>query len=102
MRATFELVPLDAAFRKLTRSIEIPAQGHVARFIDDLFPMITDGYKGILRITSTERIGFTSLRVSNNEGGDLRITAVPVTDEAPPADKDSKPPAIYDQTPHDN
>lgn len=80
--ATFELAPLDGSSLSRITSIVIPAGGHIAPLIEDLFPTVRDGFQGLLRILSTQSIGVTALRIRNNKGGDVIVTGIPVASEA--------------------
>ena len=80
--ATFELAPLDGSSLSRITSIVIPAGGHIAPLIEDLFPTVRDGFQGLLRILSTQSIGVTALRIRNNKRGDVIVTGIPVAREA--------------------
>jgi hypothetical protein len=80
--ATFELAPLDGSSLSRITSIVIPAGGHIAPLIEDLFPTVRDGFQGLLRILSTQSSGVTALRIRNNKGGDVIVTGIPVASEA--------------------
>jgi hypothetical protein len=79
--ATFELAPLDGSSLSRITSIVIPAGGHIAPLIEDLFPTVRDGFQGLLRILSTQSIGVTALRIRNNKRGDVIVTGIPVASE---------------------
>ena len=80
--ATFELAPLDGSSLSRITSIMIPAGGHIAPMIEDLFPTVRDGFQGLLRILSTPSMGVTALRIRNNKRGDMIVTGIPVSSEA--------------------
>jgi len=80
--ATFELAPLDGSSLSRITSIVIPAGGHIAPMIEDLFPTVRDGFQGLLRILSTPSMGVTALRIRNNKRGDMIVTGIPVSSEA--------------------
>ena len=80
--ATFELAPLDGSSLSRITSIVIPAGGHIAPLIEDLFPTVRDGFQGLLRILSTPSMGVTALRIRNNKRGDMIVTGIPVSSEA--------------------
>jgi hypothetical protein len=80
--ATFELAPLDGSSLSRITSIMIPAGGHIAPMIEDLFPTVRDGFQGLLRILSTPSMGVTALRIRNNKRGDVIVTGIPVSSEA--------------------
>jgi len=81
--ATFELAPLDGSSLSRITSIVIPAGGHIVPLIEDLFPTVRDGFQGLLRILSTQSIGVTALRIRNNKRGDVIVTSIPVSNDAP-------------------
>jgi hypothetical protein len=70
-----------------TVSLSLPAFGHVAKFLHELFPSVsalisTTGFTGVLRVTSTSGpIAVTDLLTYYNERDDFLITAVPPSDE---------------------
>jgi hypothetical protein len=65
-------------------TIEIPASGQRALFIDQLFAgNVTQPFEGTLRLTSATEIGVTGLRGQYNQRGDFLISATPVFDETP-------------------
>jgi hypothetical protein len=86
----FELSDLDGSATGLTASVEIPAGGHVAGFVDEMFPTLPAGFQGMLRIVSTQPVATIGLRVRINERGESLITAIPVADEAAPVVKSSE------------
>jgi hypothetical protein len=65
--------------------VNIPANGHVAQFINELFPAVQDGFEGILRIASSQPVTVVGLRLRVNDRSDALITSMPVVDEAVPA-----------------
>jgi hypothetical protein len=79
--ATLELTALDGS-GTMTASAELPARGHLARYIEELFPAIPDGFQGTLRVVSTKPIAMTSLRIRTNERGDSVVSWIPVTNES--------------------
>jgi len=81
---TLELFTIDGSPTHMTTSVEIPARGHIARFIDDLFPTMPEGFQGTLRILATQPVGVTYLRFQHNDHGEVVFTGVPVLDEASP------------------
>jgi hypothetical protein len=85
----FELTDLTGANTGLVASVNVPPFGHVAKFIQELFPTIplpTEGsFRGVLRVTSFSSIEVVSLRTRHNERGDLLTVSVPVANEAAPS-----------------
>ena len=83
-----ELTDLDGTATGPTRSLTLPASGHVPRFIDEFFPALTTPFSGLLRITSTApNIAVVGLRLAFNQRGDI------VTTTTPPVDENALPPA---------
>ena len=83
-----ELTDLDGTPTGSTRSLTLPASGHVPRFIDEFFPALTTPFSGLLRITSTApNIAVVGLRLAFNQRGDI------VTTTTPPVDENAPPPA---------
>ncbi len=83
-----ELTDLDGTATGLPESLTIPASGHIARFIDEFFPALTNPFSGLLRITSAApNIAVVGLRLAFNQRGDIVTTTTPPVDEhaAPPA-----------------
>jgi len=63
----------------LTATIPIPANGKVAKFVNDIFPTLPNAFKGTLRISAPNNtISVAGLRARFNERGDFLITTVPV------------------------
>ena len=61
----------------------MPPSGHIATFVDELFPTLTTPFQGVLRITSTTtNVAVVGLRARTNGRGDFLITTTPPTDEA--------------------
>jgi hypothetical protein len=87
---TFELTSLDGSSSGLTPSVTVPAFGHVAKFVHDLFPVVNPPagevlkvpFRGILRVSSSNTIAFASFRSRYNERGDFLITTTAATNEA--------------------
>src|SRR5262249_42937133 len=77
----FELRALDGSSTGLTASVIVPAFGHVANFVHELFPTLTVSpglpFRGLLRITSFSSIAVVSVRSRYNENGDFLITTMP-------------------------
>ena len=81
--AMFELTELDGTSTGLSASASVPPSGHIATFVDELFPTLTTPFQGVLRITSTTtNVAVVGLRARTNERGDFLITTTPPTDEA--------------------
>ena len=82
----FELRGLDGSSTGLTSSIIVPAFGHRANFVHELFPSLTVSvgvpFRGLLRITSFSSIAVVAARARYNEDGSFLITTTPVSNEA--------------------
>ena len=77
-----ELTDLDGTATGSTRSLTLPASGHVARFIDEFFPTLTTPFSGILRITSNAPdIAIVGLRLAINQRNEILVTTTPPVDE---------------------
>ena len=77
-----ELTDLDGTATGPTRSLTLPASGHVPRFIDEFFPALTTPFSGLLRITATApNIAVVGLRLAFNQRGDIVTTTTPPVDE---------------------
>jgi hypothetical protein len=79
---TFELLFIDGSSTNISSSMEIPAGGYIARFVDDLFPTMREGFQGIHRITATQPVYMMGLRFENNGRGDWIFTGMPAINEA--------------------
>ena len=58
----------------------LPARGHLALFVNELFPGLSGTYNGLLEITSTTPISAITLKLTINERNDLVYTTLPVAD----------------------
>ena len=77
-----ELTDLDGTATGSTRSLTLPASGHVARFIDEFFPTLTTPFSGILRITSNAPdIAIVGLRLAISQRNEILVTTTPPVDE---------------------
>jgi len=85
---TFELTTASGALfgQGFVSTLTVPAFGHVARFLEELFPFSVIPFKGVLRITAgTSQVIVTGFRTRSNERGDFLLTTIPVTNELVPA-----------------
>ena len=66
-------------------TVNLSAQGHLARFADELFPdHVIEGFSGLMEIQSSEPIVPITLKLTVNERDDPVLTTLPVADlEAP-------------------
>jgi hypothetical protein len=84
---TFELANLSGVSSGITGSIQVPAQGQVALFANQItnFQGVTL-HRGVLRISAPGDIAVIGIRSHINERGDFIFTTVsPVSESAPPA-----------------
>ena len=85
----FELTTLDGTFTGLTASEIVPGSGHIAKFVDELFPTLATPFEGILRVTSgSTPFAVVGLRLRTNERGEFLITTTSLTDERGPITTD--------------
>ena len=81
----FELTPLGGG-TAFTGSVTVPANGHIAKLIDELLPAAPLSLRGVLKVTSgPSPIVVTGLRTRYNARGDFLITTTPAINEATPA-----------------
>lgn len=66
-------------------NISLPANGHTARFADQLLSGLTSGFQGVMDINSDIPFAALTLRSLNNARGDTLFTAFPIADLTRPA-----------------
>jgi hypothetical protein len=82
---TFQLFTLAGADTGLTNTVQIPAFGQTAKFIEDLFPALPLPFQGVMRISSSSSISVVGLRIRYNERpGEFLMTTTPPTNENGP------------------
>jgi hypothetical protein len=82
---TFQLFTLAGADTGLTSTVQIPAFGQVAEFIEDLFPSLSLPFQGVMRISTSSPISVVGLRIRYNERpGEFLMTTTPPTNENGP------------------
>jgi len=82
---TLTLNGLDGSTTGLTATVTIPANGQLAKFINEMFPSLTAPFKGILTVTSNGGpIAVIGLRGHYNERDDFLITTVQAVDQNAP------------------
>jgi hypothetical protein len=93
---TFEVTNLDGSTAGLPApvTVPVPASGHTARFLAQIFPAVPNPFKGVLRISTTApEISVVGLRARYNERASAEafiITTTPVSLEtAPPSTAES-------------
>src|SRR5207249_11352699 len=76
------LTRLDGTSTGFTTTVTVPANGQVAKFVNELFPSLTAPFQGLLTITSGGgAIAVIGLRGHYNERRDFLITTVPAVDQ---------------------
>lgn len=64
----------------------VPADGHLAIFVDELFPGLPTGFTGMLELASDTPLAALTLKLTTNRLGQPVLTTLPVVDlEAEPA-----------------
>jgi len=83
---SLQLMRLDGTFTGLSGTVVIPANGQVARFLNQIpgLNALPLPFQGILRISTTSSIAIIGLRGRYNERSDFLISTTPPTDEAAP------------------
>jgi len=88
---TLSLYGLDGSYTGLSGSVDLPAAGQRAFFLDELegFKSLPRPFQGFVRIGSRDaEIAVAGLRGRTNERGDFLVTTTPpVSDETPLVDK---------------
>jgi hypothetical protein len=83
----FELTSLSGEPTGLTGTVTIPANGHIAKFLDEIpwgQPLPAE-FRGILRVSAGTEISAIGLRGRYNETGNFLITTTsPVSENVPP------------------
>ena len=78
-----ELMEMTGASTGLTAIVSVPGQGHVSKFLSEIFPAVSASFRGVLRITSgATPLAVVALRTRYNETGRFLITTAPVSNEA--------------------
>lgn len=81
---TFELLDRHGVSLATTTQ-PLPAGGHVARFVFELFAGLPEGFTGLLEISSPVPIIPITLKLTTNSRGDTILTTLPVGDLTRPA-----------------
>jgi hypothetical protein len=81
-----ELTRLDGSNTGLSTTLSIPPNGHIGKFLFEVFPAISAGppyFQGVLRISMTSGSGLAvvGLRGQYNERGEFLITTTPLASE---------------------
>jgi Reeler domain len=98
---TFELTNLDGSTTGLPAPVpvSVPASGHAAKFLAQIFPAVPNPFRGVLRISTTAAgVSVVGLRARYNERASAEafiITTTPVSLEgAPPSSAESMFPQL--------
>jgi len=81
---TLELNKLDGSSTGLTGTLQIPANGQVAAFLNQIqgFASLQMPFQGVLRVSSPASIAMVGLRGRYNERNDFLFTTTPPVNEA--------------------
>jgi hypothetical protein len=80
---TVDLTELWGASAGMTASFTVPPNGHVAKFMQQIFPNLPYPFHGVARISSSTPIAVTALRGDYNTRNDFLITtALPTSESA--------------------
>jgi len=78
-----ELTSLNGTGQVYTQSIQVPGNGHLSKFIEELIPGAGLPSRGILRVSAQSgQLAVTGLRMRTNERGELLTTTMPAIEEA--------------------
>ena len=77
-QVTLTLQSVDGS--TLSGSLTMPPNGHVARFISELFPGLPAQYQGVLTMTSTVPLAAMTLRQTFNQRSEPIYSTLPVAD----------------------
>src|SRR6185369_3149794 len=62
----------------ITRTLD--ANAHLAIFASELFPSLTDGFTGVMEISSSTSVAAITLKITTNSRNDFVTTTLPVAD----------------------
>ena len=82
---TLEVTRLDGSLALAPVTLALPPSGQLARFLNDIFPVLPDNFAGVLRVTSTADVAIVALRLRVNERGELKMTTTPPSNETGPS-----------------
>jgi hypothetical protein len=75
---TLNLTTIDGS--SFTARTTIPANGHVAKFVNELFSGLPTDFQGQLTVTSNVPVAPLTLRLTTNQRGDSILSTLPVVD----------------------
>lgn len=67
-----------------TTTLDLPAAGHRARFVHELFPGLPVGFTGLMEISSTVPLVSITLKLTTNTRAETILTTLPVADLSRP------------------
>jgi hypothetical protein len=76
-----ELATLEGEPAGLFGSVQLPANGQMSTFLNELFPSIPAAFQGVLRVSAPSPVAVIGLRGRYNERGDFLITTIPVSND---------------------
>jgi hypothetical protein len=79
---SLDIDKLDGISTGLSATLDIPAGGQIAKFVNEVIPALPAAFMGVLRVSCPTPIFVTSLRMRYNERNDLLVTTVPPRDDA--------------------
>ena len=82
---TFQFSVTNSDGTTQVANISLPANGHTARFADQLLSGLSNGFQGVMDITSNVPFAALTLRSLNNARGDGLLTTFPTADLTRPA-----------------
>jgi hypothetical protein len=89
-----DLTTLDGTPVGGPQSLALPANGTLAKFVNDIFPGLPNNFKGILKISSSTPVGLLSLRALQQPCEFLVATVPTVNEAAPPSQAVAFPYAV--------
>jgi hypothetical protein len=81
---TLTFARLDGSTPAAPVTITVPAAGHIARFVHELFAALPNPAQGVLKVTSDTPVAVAGLRARYNERGDFLIVSTPPSDDTAP------------------
>jgi hypothetical protein len=82
--AQLELFHIDGTPAGSSTSVNVRANGQIARLLTELFPQLSSPFRGVLRIRAPSPLSAVAVRGKYNERSELLVTAIPAYDESTP------------------
>jgi hypothetical protein len=79
---SLDIDKLDGTPTGLSTTVDIPAGGQIAKFVNEVIPDLPATFMGVLRVSCPSPIYLTSRRMRYNERSDFLVTTVPARDDA--------------------